>query len=251
MAPIVWLVSGAARGVGLGIVTQLAARANTIVFAGTRSSSNLTDLHALSAQHPNKVHIVQLTSADKADNDAAVASIKEIAGRLDVVIANAGLSDTFDRSLDVPLKAMRDHFEVNVLGPLVLFQATYPLLKASTDKPKFIVISSQLGSITLAPRRPVPVTAYGTSNILVSVPALSTLSTIYANGHAAVTIPIQPGVVDTDMHASARKINPGVLSPPTITPEVSAHGILNVVDNAELDEDGPKLTRWDGVILPW
>jgi NAD(P)-dependent dehydrogenase (short-subunit alcohol dehydrogenase family) len=33
-----------------------------------------------------------------------------------------------------------------VIGPLVLFQASYPLLKASTAAPKFVIISSRAGS---------------------------------------------------------------------------------------------------------
>jgi hypothetical protein len=37
---------------------------------------------------------------------------------------------------------------------LALFQATYPLLQASTPAPKFIPISSAAGSVTLGPTMP-------------------------------------------------------------------------------------------------
>jgi norsolorinic acid ketoreductase len=37
------------------------------------------------------VHPIKLTSGDEADNAAAVAEIQKIAGRIDVVIANAGM----------------------------------------------------------------------------------------------------------------------------------------------------------------
>jgi norsolorinic acid ketoreductase len=59
-----------------------------MVFAGARDPTvqSLTDL---SAKYPN-VHAVKLTSGDEADNAAAIAEIQRIAGRLDVIIANAG-----------------------------------------------------------------------------------------------------------------------------------------------------------------
>jgi NADP-dependent 3-hydroxy acid dehydrogenase YdfG len=41
-------------------------------------------------EHSGKLHIIKLISADEANNRVAVQEIKKIAGRLDVVIANAG-----------------------------------------------------------------------------------------------------------------------------------------------------------------
>lgn len=40
----------------------------------------------------------------------------------------------------------RMHAQVNTVGPLVLFQTTYPLLKNSIS-PKFILVASGVGSI--------------------------------------------------------------------------------------------------------
>ncbi|EIN06093.1 NAD(P)-binding protein [Punctularia strigosozonata HHB-11173 SS5] len=134
ITPTVWLISGANRGIGLGIVKVLAAKPDTLVFAGARNPPAATDLHELAAQYPGK--------------------IKRVAGRLDVVVANAGICSSVSRVLDEPPDALREHMEVNVIGTLVLFQATYPLLVASTKSPKFIPISSIDGSLTIAP--PVP-----------------------------------------------------------------------------------------------
>ena len=60
------------------------------MFAGARNPSTAIDLQRLVESHPGRVHIVKLTSCDRRDNEAAVAEIKNVAGRLDVVIANAG-----------------------------------------------------------------------------------------------------------------------------------------------------------------
>lgn len=112
MAPTVYLVSGANRGIGksfysptgqrtqadertcgplgLGFVTALAQREDAIVFAGVRNPDAAEALRALAARHPGRVHVVRVTACDEAGNRAAVAEVRSKAGRLDVVIANAG-----------------------------------------------------------------------------------------------------------------------------------------------------------------
>jgi NAD(P)-dependent dehydrogenase (short-subunit alcohol dehydrogenase family) len=211
MAPTVYLITGANRGLGMsfrthinmkhqsrvvadsmydrtgfGFVQAILERPDVVVFAGARDPSRADKLKALAAEHPNKIHVVKITSADETDNKAAVEEIKRIVGRLDIVISNAGkqpptiqtggihlfgISHTFflafsDMSgpvIATPTKMMTDAFAVNALGTLVLFQATYPLLKASTSTPKFIPISSALGSITMGTQYPAPFLAYGAS----------------------------------------------------------------------------------------
>jgi NAD(P)-dependent dehydrogenase (short-subunit alcohol dehydrogenase family) len=191
---VVYLVSGANRGIGtyrsmrlpseyptdrtfsgLGLVTQLSTRPNTVVFAGARNPESAVDLKKLAADHSNVVHVVKLTSGDASDNAAAVDIIKAVVGRLDVVIANAGVHTILgsypcnrtSQSLFLSLLTavsfghagvfesttadLRSHWDVNVGGPHVLFQKTLPLLRASPrdailNPPKFIVISSTAGS---------------------------------------------------------------------------------------------------------
>lgn len=77
---------------GLGLVTALAEREDTVVFAGARNPDDATALHALVNKCPGNIHIVKLTAGDEVGNRAAVAEVKTKAGRLDVVIANAGKS---------------------------------------------------------------------------------------------------------------------------------------------------------------
>lgn len=73
------------------MVRNIAARPDSsMVFAGARNPDAATDLAELVHAFPGKVHIIKLTSCDRYDNEAAVAEVKRIAGRLDVVIANAG-----------------------------------------------------------------------------------------------------------------------------------------------------------------
>lgn len=146
---------------GLGIVRVLLGRENIVVFAGARKSS--PELESLASQHSGKLHIVQLTSGDEADNKAAVRKIQRIVGRLDVVIANAAIGAPTGSAMETSAQDMAEHFAVNTIGPLVLFQATYPLLKASSDAPKFIPVSSVGGTVARGATLRRPTLAYGAS----------------------------------------------------------------------------------------
>ncbi|KZO92382.1 NAD(P)-binding protein [Calocera viscosa TUFC12733] len=248
MSPTVYLVSGANRGIGLELVTQLAARDNVVVFAGARNPSTAKDLHTLESKYPGKVYTVKLTSPDVTDNKAVVAKIKEIVGRLDVVICNAGIMNSFVPSERVSLDDMRETFEVNVLGPLVLFQATYQLLKASSDSPKFILIASAAGSVEVGTKFPVPFLPYGTTKAA----ANWLMVKLHYEYPGLVSVPVHPGSVKTDMGTSAREQVPEIADAPMITSEEGVKGVLSVIDSAKRDEvSGPKLMNYDGSILPW
>lgn len=77
------------------------------------------------------MHILQLASGDVKGNEAAIAEVKARAGRLDVVIANAGksiqmhaidspchlycsgVSKWYGPSLEAPVEEFNDHFQVH------------------------------------------------------------------------------------------------------------------------------------------
>ncbi len=117
-----------------------------------------------------------------------------------------------DSILETPIKQFEDHFHVNALGVVVLFQAFYGLLKASKE-PKFIPISSASGSLTAFMASPITANAYGTSKAALNfvarrihfendwLGAYSILSARWALTEiiVAVCLPLDPGPVDTDM----------------------------------------------------
>lgn len=85
-------VSGANRGLGFAIVQELARRTDTFVFAGSRDpeAEGSQALRELALGHPDAVQVVKLVAVDEAGNQAAIQTIREISGRLDIVIANSG-----------------------------------------------------------------------------------------------------------------------------------------------------------------
>jgi norsolorinic acid ketoreductase len=80
------------------------------------------------------------------------------------VIANAGIfkSEAFLEVSVAKPSDLIEHVDVNVNGPIRLFQAVLPLLQAA-KQPKFAVISSGVATIAGAEHIPWAVSSYGAS----------------------------------------------------------------------------------------
>jgi norsolorinic acid ketoreductase len=111
--------------------------------------------------------VVQINSKSSTDPFAAIENLQRNHGidHLDVVIANAGISEDFSPVHSVPIPVLHEHIEVNAYGPLYLYQASYSLLKKS-KKPTFVGVGSALGSIGGMEQRPYPCAAYGPSKAI-------------------------------------------------------------------------------------
>ncbi|KAJ7355865.1 hypothetical protein DFH08DRAFT_510185 [Mycena albidolilacea] len=225
----VYLVTGSNRGIGHTLAATIAGRPNTIVFAAARDPA-AQSLKDLAAKHPN-VHPIKLTSGDEADNVAAVAEIQKTAGQLDVVIANAGIAKHHGSLSTAPLSEFRDHWEVNTLGLIVLFQAIHKLLFASpTGAPKFAYITSGAGSIGGYANMSIAV--YGSSKAAANY----LVKALDAENPSLVTLAISPGWVSTDM-GNAGAVAAGLPQAP-VNVEDSVAGILSRIDAATKKESG-------------
>lgn len=106
------------------------------------------------------------------------------------MIANAGIGKYWGLVVDTSVKEVEEHLEVNSLGPFRLFQATQALLfKAPT--PRFVVISTVLGSVELQKNLKIPNVAYGMSKAAVN---FFTGKNHHENPHL-IAFPIHPGYV--------------------------------------------------------
>ncbi|EJU05887.1 NADP-binding protein [Dacryopinax primogenitus] len=246
MQPSVYLISGANRGIGLELVNQLITRPDTIVFACARNPPSATALHDLAAKHTGRLHILKLNSADRGDNDGSFAEVERIAGKLDVLIANAGICSWFGPGLEVPEEVMLDHFRVNALGPLVLFQAASHLLLRSAN-PKFVLISSGAGSINSGAPMPVGMLPYGASKAAANY----IMRKLHYEHPGLCVVVISPGGVATDMARFASGADPVMRTAAIIGVEKSASGCLKIVDEARREEDGPKMKNYDGGVWEW
>lgn len=239
-----WLVTGTNRGIGFNFVSQLAQRENVTVFAGVRDPSNAKELQELAQKHQN-IHILKIVSANREDAKKAAELVERLSGKLDYVVANAGKADHYGAIQEAHEDIFTEHFKVNALGPLILFQELYHLLKKGETK-RFIVISSLAGSVSAAP--PFPNSAYQTSKAAANVITRKIAQEHRSEGF--VVFPIHPGVVETDMFQIAMDKVPETANFHLITPQDSASQMLKVIDNSK-PEDSDKFFNYDGTELPW
>ena len=93
-----------------------------------------TELDAFVKAHPGRVHVLKVVSADKENNKAAVDEVKRVAGRLDVVIANAGIHKCYAPALEVTPEEMIRHFEVR--GALSVASNTIRVMPLDGHSPR-------------------------------------------------------------------------------------------------------------------
>lgn len=153
-------------GIGRAIVLSYLQRPNVTLIAGVRDPAHESakSLNSLPLGTGSKLLVVKIDSSSEFDAKNAVAELQSLHGitKLDIVIANAGIGYYWTTALDTSIKQMQEHYLVNSIAPLLLFQATSALMAAS-GSPKFIVMSSVLGSMGAMEQAPLPGTAYGSS----------------------------------------------------------------------------------------
>lgn len=85
------LVTGANRGVGIGLVRfLLTKRANYFVIATARNPSKATELQALINRFPGRGALIQLDVSSEQSVNESVNKVTQITNKLDILINNAG-----------------------------------------------------------------------------------------------------------------------------------------------------------------
>jgi NAD(P)-dependent dehydrogenase (short-subunit alcohol dehydrogenase family) len=131
-------VTGASAGIGEATARALLA-AGYRVFAGARRLDRMAGLAAAGAT------LLKLDLTDDASIVAAVNTIKNEAGRIDVLVNNAGYG-SYGALEDAPLDEGRRQFEVNVFGLARLCQLVLPMMRAQKSG-KIINVTSIGGKI--------------------------------------------------------------------------------------------------------
>ncbi|KAJ5115666.1 hypothetical protein N7456_000014 [Penicillium angulare] len=248
MTNTIFLITGASRGIGRGLVETFLARSNITVIAAVRdpASASSQSLQSLPKGESSVLVTVKIESTSPTDPEAAVEILTKDHGidHLDVVIANAGISDDFSTVHEVPIPVLRHHIEVNSYGPIYLYQAVYPLLKKSKT-PTFVGVGSPLGSISGMEQRPYPCAAYGPSKAILHW----IVRKIHFENEEFVSFIADPGFPQTDMgNAGAQAVGLGKAFQ---TVEESVGGIVKAIDEGTRESVGAQMRVWDGSQFPW
>jgi NAD(P)-dependent dehydrogenase (short-subunit alcohol dehydrogenase family) len=133
------LVTGATSGIGRAIAQRFAAEGARVFFTGRRQEA----LDALAAELGHDSVGVRADASSAADLEALYAQIGEQAGRLDVVVANAG-GGSFAPLGQITEQQYHETFDTNVLGTLLTVQGALPLL---SDGASVILMSSTTSAL--------------------------------------------------------------------------------------------------------
>jgi NAD(P)-dependent dehydrogenase (short-subunit alcohol dehydrogenase family) len=131
------LVTGGSSGIGLATARTFIEEGARVFITGRRQS----ELDAAKAELGN-VTTIQADSANLADLDRVFATIKNDAGKLDVLFVNAGIG-SFAPLTDVTEEHFDSIFNVNVKGVLFTVQKALPVL---VDGASVILNASIVGS---------------------------------------------------------------------------------------------------------
>ncbi|OQE34689.1 hypothetical protein PENCOP_c016G08654 [Penicillium coprophilum] len=252
-ANTVYVVTGANRGLGLGLTKRLLERPATTVVASVRSHNAARNLRSgfegVEIGKNSALHIIELDFSTAISPEEIVQSFSAAVStvtHIDVLICNAGFATHMAPALLTSAKDLRESFEVNTIAPLLVFQAFWPLMQRSDFAPKLAVISSSVGSI--ADQEPVPGGAYGPSKAASNW--LTKALHLENEKDGLVAFALHPGWVQTRMGDSAAK-DWGYSGDPPVTVEESVNGMLDVIDSATREDVSGKFISLNGDILSW
>jgi NAD(P)-dependent dehydrogenase (short-subunit alcohol dehydrogenase family) len=244
------LITGANQGVGKQVAKELAASGVT-VFVGSR---DLGRGEEAAREIGGGARAIQIDVTDAASIAAAAERIRSEFGRLDLLVNNAGISNTGgsdktpeenaarSKASTASLDEIRAVWEVNVFGVLAMYQAMLPLLRESSDA-RIVNVSSGVGSLTAnadpnyayhAMYGPVYPASKAAENAIVLAMMVELEST-----DIKVNL-VSPAYTSTALNNFA-----GV--------ESIEDGSREVVRVALLGPDGPTgtFTRWENTTIPW
>jgi NAD(P)-dependent dehydrogenase (short-subunit alcohol dehydrogenase family) len=215
------LITGANKGVGLQICTQLKARGDDVIAVCRKTSPELAELG------------VRTIEGIDVSDPVSVARLKsELAGqRIDVLINNAGIlrRDSFG-SLDY--ETMLEQFRVNALGPLRVTEALAGNLREGS---KVAIVSSRVGSI--GDNGSGGNFGYRASKTAVNQIGMNLKHEFTPRGIAVALL--HPGMVAT-----------GMTNGRGISPTEAARGLIERIDALDIEQSGG-FWHAEGYALPW
>jgi NAD(P)-dependent dehydrogenase (short-subunit alcohol dehydrogenase family) len=234
------LVTGANKGIGYEIAAGLGALGWSVGVGARDDQRREAAVEKLRAAGADAFGVA-LDVTDDASVAAAAGLIEDRAGRLDVLVNNAGITGGMPQLPSVVDPAtVRAAVETNVIGVIRVTNAMLPLLRRSAS-PRIVNMSSSVGSLTLQTTPGVDVgpisAAYAASKTFLNAVTVQYVKELRDTGiliNAAC-----PGYVATDLNGFR-----GVRTP--------EQGAAIAIRLATLPDDGPTGGFFDDAgVVPW
>ncbi|HEY5075869.1 MAG TPA: SDR family NAD(P)-dependent oxidoreductase [Acidimicrobiia bacterium] len=183
------LVTGCSTGIGRALARELKARGHR-PFATARKLEALADLAA------EGIETLRLDVNDASSIASAVAEVVARAGRIDVLVNNAGVN-LFGPVMELRVDEVRAVFETNVLGLMAVTQAVFPAM-ADRRSGRIVNVGSVVGIL------PTPfAAAYCASKTAVHM--LSDVLRMEAAPFGIAVVVVQPGGVQSNISDSGSR----------------------------------------------
>jgi 3-oxoacyl-[acyl-carrier protein] reductase len=187
------IVTGASRGIGRAIATELAKTHQVIAtYKGRRDAAE-------SLRAATGVEIFQCDISSKSDREALIRFARERSGRLDLLVNNAGIAPRERRDvLDATEESFDELISTNLRGPHFLTQlAARWMVEQGEGRVVFVTsISSYTASVNRA-------------EYCISKAGLSMSAAVWAARLAPAGVKvfeIRPGIIRTDMIAAVEQV---------------------------------------------
>lgn len=177
------LVTGASSGIGAATARLLSERGMR-VFGSSRTPARLP------AGAP-RVEWVALDLCDEHSVAAAIAKVNALTGRIDALVANAGMG-CFGSVEETSIERAREQFETNYFGTLRTLRAVLPQMREA-GRGRIAVVGS------LAGRAPIPFQAhYSASKAATDALVFGLRNELHTTGVEAILI--EPGDIRTEFN---------------------------------------------------
>ncbi len=190
------LVTGGNRGIGFETCRQLGRKGLRVILAARNAAAGERAAGILKSESLEvEFRLLDVTKVETID--ACAESIDRDLGRLDVLVNNAGIMrDSSKRGASIfqaDRELVRDTFDVNTLGPLMVANALVPLMRRH-DYGRIVNVSSGMGQLSEMDG--------GYPGYRISKTALNAVTVILARELEGTNIKVNsvcPGWVRTDM----------------------------------------------------
>jgi NAD(P)-dependent dehydrogenase (short-subunit alcohol dehydrogenase family) len=141
---LVAVVTGSSSGIGLATSIALA-RNGYLTYATMRNLAKRDSIQSIADKQHLRIRVVQLDVTDENSIKSAIQSILSEAGRIDLLVNNAGyvLTGAFE---DIGINEIKALYETNVFGVIRVTQAVLPIMRKQGSG-RIINISSGAGRI--------------------------------------------------------------------------------------------------------
>jgi NAD(P)-dependent dehydrogenase (short-subunit alcohol dehydrogenase family) len=138
------VVTGGSRGIGLAIASALAAEACNVVISG-RNQQTVEQAAAELGREGGDGRVLAL-ECDVRDNEAVERMFARVAkefGRLDVLVNNAGISQSAAPVQETGIELWRDIIDTNLTGTFLCTRAAVPLMKPGSTILNIISVAAR------------------------------------------------------------------------------------------------------------